>query len=581
MSFLEMLKDNGVIVMQSPTYEKALEYVMDILKIVREEDVGELPVLGWKLGEGFRWIPNQSSPKTSPLPKKPTHKSKDVFKALVDYDQRYLAVIDGPDDLSNNQTTRKQLQTVRKWTRLSRVILVTGQNSNLMQTLKEMHFPLRQTTWSLEESRLGYLWCSSAGCKFTADEVANLDTFKTQAWTDNLNRMEFSELAELKEANAHKECLNRIKELCTELSNIFVEKRELIELMAMCTIAQLPLLLLGPWGTAKSMLVRKFAEGLDIYPRKLSINAEDLIAMGLLSSKGETGGDGSSCSKSPGRIMDFLGNSQNRRHFEHLVTRFTTPEELLGGVNIDLMLSKSVYLRQTQGLLPRAEVVFLDEVFKATSSILNALLSLINERLFYNAGLPWATNLVMLFGASNEPPPEEELGAFYDRFPVRTMCDPVSDDSIDDLMSRTFRESFSALIQPGERWDPTGIQKTTWDPDGELEKQLVTKRACVNDFRLLQRIGLMEFGGIQGMARKDGRNKKFRDCFKRIFSGFRNQYGVSDRSCGHFLKLARVNALFNSDREQLIPEDCTVFEYCGKDPETLRKLPGILSQLIY
>jgi MoxR-like ATPase len=64
--------------------------------------------------------------------------------------------------------------------------------------------------------------------------------------------------------------------------------------------------------------------------------------------------------------------------------------------------------------LPQAEVVFLDEVFKANAAILNSLLSLINERLFYNAGQPWSVRLVMLYAASNEPPQEEELGAFYD-----------------------------------------------------------------------------------------------------------------------------------------------------------------------
>jgi MoxR-like ATPase len=82
-------------------------------------------------------------------------------------------------------------------------------------------------------------------------------------------------------------------------------------------------------------------------------------------------------------------------------------------------LENDRYVRKTDGYLPTAEVAFVDEIFKANSAILNALLTLLNERLFDNGNQRLPVPLLCLVGASNELPESEELDALYDRFLIR------------------------------------------------------------------------------------------------------------------------------------------------------------------
>ena len=257
-------------------------------------------------------------------------------------------------------------------------------------------------------------------------DIKNVATFDNPEWTRYLNNLPLNVLAEICDKELYKHCVNRLEALRDDLDSIFVGKRNLINVMCWCSVAHLPMLLLGTWGTAKSMLVRQFAAGLGITSKNREVTTEDEFVRDLKKLKD---GDES--------VADRLHRKHEGRHFEYLVTRFTTPEELIGTIDVDLLLSHGVFLRKTRSLMPRAEIVFLDEVFKANSSILNVLLSLINERLFYNAGVPWTVNMVMLFGASNEPPQEEELGAFFDRFPIRTLSDPVANDQLEELLQRS------------------------------------------------------------------------------------------------------------------------------------------------
>ena len=101
------------------------------------------------------------------------------------------------------------------------------------------------------------------------------------------------------------------------------------------------------------------------------------------------------------------------------ITAFTTPEDMFGPVSLS-ELEKGVYKRNTDHKMPAAHLSFLDEIFKANSAILNALPTLINERLFYNNGIPHETPLISVIGASNEYPEEGEgLEALFDRFLLR------------------------------------------------------------------------------------------------------------------------------------------------------------------
>ena len=114
-------------------------------------------------------------------------------------------------------------------------------------------------------------------------------------------------------------------------------------------------------------------------------------------------------------------------YFECLMNRFTTPEELFGAVSIKA-LKEDRYCRQTQGHLPAADVAFLDEIWKSSPALLNTLLSILNEKIFKNGAEIQPVPLKGLLAASNEtPPPGQGLEALYDRFLLRLLVPPTQD----------------------------------------------------------------------------------------------------------------------------------------------------------
>src|SRR5262245_47630725 len=134
----------------------------------------------------------------------------------------------------------------------------------------------------------------------------------------------------------------------------------------------------------------------------------------------------------PGTAKSMLSDALCRRieganYFQWLLTKFSTPEEIFGAVSLT-GLEHDDYRRVTSNKLPEAHIAFLDEIFKANSSILNALLTIINERLFHNGRERIRVPLITMFGASNELPDEEELTALYDRFMLRFTVDYIVEE---------------------------------------------------------------------------------------------------------------------------------------------------------
>jgi MoxR-like ATPase len=129
------------------------------------------------------------------------------------------------------------------------------------------------------------------------------------------------------------------------------------------------------------------------------------------------------------RLRGLVGG----RCFERLLTRFTVPEELFGPLSL-AALDEGRYLREVDGYLPTATVAFLDEVFKANSAILNALLTLLNERAFDQGAHRIAVPLATLVAASNEIPGDESLRAFLDRFLFRSVVEPVAGEAFEALL---------------------------------------------------------------------------------------------------------------------------------------------------
>src|SRR6185369_6548064 len=99
----------------------------------------------------------------------------------------------------------------------------------------------------------------------------------------------------------------------------------------------------------------------------------------------------------------------------------------------------------TDGMLPTGEIVFLDEIFKANSAILNSLLGVLNERLFTVGGSVVKVPLLSCFGASNEVPNDEELMAVFDRFLIRLRSDNLDSYHFQDLLVRGLSHEVSKI----------------------------------------------------------------------------------------------------------------------------------------
>ncbi len=179
--------------------------------------------------------------------------------------------------------------------------------------------------------------------------------------------------------------IKRLNVVKRNLNDIFVNREVAIDLLMLAAVCQEHLLLIGLPGTAKTQLAAEFSKMI------------------------------------------------NARGFHYLLTRFTEPSEMFGPLDL-VKFQDGTYNIRTTGMLPEAQVVFLDEVFQGSSAILNTLLTIINERIFHNGSIRQKVPLLSMIGATNLLPEDPWLHAFSDRFALRCHMDPVAEEHMDALL---------------------------------------------------------------------------------------------------------------------------------------------------
>lgn len=180
--------------------------------------------------------------------------------------------------------------------------------------------------------------------------------------------------------------IEKLNNVLNYVKNTFVGKNDVVDLLGICLLARENAFLYGPPGTAKSALVRTLAK---------------------------TVKDG--------------------KNFEYLLTRFTEPNEIFGPFDIR-KLKEGELFTNTDGMMPEASLIFLDEIFNANSAILNSLLMALNEKIFKRGKETKHLPALMFVGASNVLPEDEALNALFDRFLVRINVDYVNPDLLQQVL---------------------------------------------------------------------------------------------------------------------------------------------------
>lgn len=180
--------------------------------------------------------------------------------------------------------------------------------------------------------------------------------------------------------------IEKLNTVLNHVKDTFAGKNDVIDLLGICLLAKENAFLYGPPGTAKSAIVRTLAQ---------------------------TVKDG--------------------KNFEYLLTRFTEPNEIFGPFDIR-KLKEGELLTNTEGMMPEASMVFLDEIFNANSAILNSLLMALNEKIFKRGKETKHLPALMFVGASNVLPEDEALNALFDRFLIRINVDYVHPDLLHQVL---------------------------------------------------------------------------------------------------------------------------------------------------
>lgn len=316
--------------------------------------------------------------------------------------------------------------------------------------------------------------------------------------------------------------LERFKQLLGEMNRGIYEKETEISLSLLAALAGESIILLGPPGVAKSMVARQLKTA----------------------------------------FMDA-------QSFEYLMSRFSTPDEIFGPVSIQKLKTSDTYERAVEGYLPTADVVFLDEIWKAGPAIQNTLLTVINEKIFRNGNREMHLPLKLLVAASNELPAKGEgLEALWDRFVIRIESRPIK-------LEKNFRAML--LDSHADFSGSTGILgHADFADNADFSDLKITAEEYAEWAEKICKIGVkIEVLDAISAIRKSLRAVNVDEAAER-----RNIY-VSDRRWKNIVRLLRTSA-FMQDREEVDICDLLPIYHClWQEPEERDAIRNIVIRALF
>ena len=328
--------------------------------------------------------------------------------------------------------------------------------------------------------------------------------------------------------------LERFKLLLQEMNRGIYEKNTEISLSLLAALAGESVILLGPPGVAKSMVARQLKTAF-----------------------------------------------RDAQSFEYLMSRFSTPDEIFGPVSIQKLKTSDTYERAVEGYLPTADVVFLDEIWKAGPAIQNTLLTVINEKIFRNGNREMHLPLKLLVAASNELPAKGEgLEALWDRFVIRIESRPIKLEKNFRAMLLEAHADFSRSTRALGHADFSGstgvLGHADFADNADSSDLKITGEEYAEWAEKICKIGVKEevLDAISAI-RKSLRAVNVDEAAER-----RNIY-VSDRRWKNIVRLLRTSA-FMQDREEVDICDLLPIYHClWQEPEERDAIRSIVIRALF